>query len=73
MVIIRLARHGRKKAPFYRVVATDSTKKTNGPALEMLGYWNPSTKLLKLEKENMKKWQNKGAQISPAVKKLLEI
>ena len=72
MVIIRLSRFGRKKAPFYRVVALDSTKKTTGKYLEVLGTWNPKKKEIKLEKEKIKAWVAKGATMSATVKKLLE-
>jgi small subunit ribosomal protein S16 len=72
MVTIRLSRYGRKKAPFYRVVAVDSQKKTKGSVLEFLGTWNPAKKEVKIEKEKVKSWVSKGAQISATVKKLLE-
>jgi small subunit ribosomal protein S16 len=72
MVTIRLSRYGRKKAPFYRVVAVDSRKKTKGSVLEFLGTWNPIKKEVKIEKEKVKSWVSKGAQISATVKKLLE-
>jgi small subunit ribosomal protein S16 len=72
MVIIRLSRFGRKLAPFYRVVAVDSSKKTTGKYLEVLGTWNPAKKELKLEKEKIAAWVKKGAQLSATVKKFLE-
>lgn len=72
MVIIRLSRFGRKKAPFYRVVALDSTKKTTGKYLEVLGTWNPKKKEIKLEKDKIQAWVAKGASMSATVKKLLE-
>ncbi len=72
MVKIRLARYGRKNGPFYRVVAIDSTKKDSGKYLEILGFWNPANKELKVKSEELKVWVGKGAQISPTVKKLLE-
>jgi len=72
MVAIRLARFGRKKGAFYRIVAVDSTKKTAGKNLEVLGYWNPATKDLKIEKEKVAAWVKKGAQISATVKKLIK-
>lgn len=72
MVTIRLSRFGRKKAPFYRVVAVDSGKKATGKYLEVLGTWNPIKKELKLEKEKIQTWVKKGAQVSATVKKFLE-
>ncbi len=72
MVAIRLARFGRKKGAFFRIIAVDSTKKTIGENLEVLGYWNPAKKDLKIEKEKLQAWVKKGAQVSPTVKKLIE-
>jgi small subunit ribosomal protein S16 len=72
MVAIRLARFGRKKGAFYRIVAVDSTKKTAGKNLEVLGYWNPATKELKVNSEKLKVWVGKGAQVSETVKKLIK-
>lgn len=72
MVAIRLARFGRKKGAFYRIVVLDSTKKTAGKNLEVLGYWNPTKKELKVDKEKVKAWVAKGAQVSASVKVLLK-
>lgn len=71
MVTIRLARFGRKKGPFYRVVVLDSRKKTNGANIEVLGFWNPAKDEVKIEKSKLEAWVKKGAQVSPAVTKLL--
>lgn len=71
MISIRLSRYGRKKAPFYRIIAVDSRKKTVGTVLEFLGTWNPAKKELKVKTEELKVWMGKGAQVSPSVKKLL--
>ena len=72
MVTIRLSRFGRKKAPFYRVVAVDSSKKTTGRYLEILGTWNPAKKEFKVNSEKLKVWVAKGAQVSQAVKNLIK-
>jgi small subunit ribosomal protein S16 len=72
MVIIRLSRFGRKKAPFYRVVAVDSTKKATGGVLEYLGTWNPIKKINEIDKDKVSAWIKKGAQVSASVKKLLK-
>jgi small subunit ribosomal protein S16 len=72
MVTIRLSRYGRKKAPFYRVVALDSGKKTTGKYLEIVGTWNPAKKELKLEKEKIQILIKKGAGMSATVKRLME-
>ncbi len=70
MVTIRLSRFGRKKAPFYRVVAVDHTKKRDGMVLEVLGFWNPAKKEKEINKESVAAWIAKGAQMSATVKKL---
>jgi len=72
MIAIRLSRLGRKKAPFYRVVAVDSGKKAVGAVLEILGTWNPAKKEFTIKKDEVKAWIAKGAQVSPTVKKLME-
>jgi len=72
MVTIRLSRYGRKKAPFYRIVAVDSTKKATGEVLEFLGFWNPKNKETKFEKEKIQAWIKKGAKLSATVEKLFK-
>jgi small subunit ribosomal protein S16 len=72
MVAIRLARFGRKKGAFYRIVAVDATKKTAGENLGVLGFWNPIKKDLKIDREKLAVWVAKGAQVSATVKKLIE-
>ncbi|HKC04475.1 MAG TPA: 30S ribosomal protein S16 [Patescibacteria group bacterium] len=72
MIAIRLSRYGRKKAPFYRIVAVDAKKKATGMVLEFLGTWNPRKKELEVSKEKVSAWVKKGAQISATVKKLIE-
>lgn len=72
MVTIRLSKIGRKKAPFYRIVAVDSTKKNAGEFLENLGTWNPKHKNLEVRMQNLEDWIKKGAQMSATVKKILE-
>jgi len=71
MVTIRLARFGRKKRAFYRVVAVDSNKKVSGANLEILGYWDPTKDNFKIDQEKLDKWVKTGAQISTAVKGLI--
>jgi small subunit ribosomal protein S16 len=71
MVKIRLSRIGRKKDPFYRIVAISSEKKRGGAALEILGYWQPRKSLLKVDKKGIENWVKKGALISPSVQKLI--
>lgn len=71
MVKIRLARHGKKNDPIYRIVAIDSQNKREGGQLEILGFWNPRENQKKIDKKAYEKWIKQGAQPSQAVKKLL--
>lgn len=72
MVKIRLSRGGVKNKPYYRIVATDSKNKSKGKYLELIGYWQPSKDTKVIDKEKVDKWLKSGAQISPAVMKLME-
>lgn len=76
MVVIRLARAGSKKRPFYYVVAADKRAKRDGRHLEKLGYWNPiasgQEKKLELKLDNLLAWVKTGAQCSPRVKSLVK-
>jgi small subunit ribosomal protein S16 len=72
MVKIKLAMFGRKKAPFYRIVAITDKERREGKPLEVLGFWNPANKELKLDKEKMNAWVKKGAQITAGVAKLIK-
>lgn len=72
MVKIRLKRLGRKKRPFYRVVVTDIRNKRDGAPLAELGYYNPLTKELKLDKATALDWMSKGAIPSDTAKRLID-
>ncbi len=72
MIVIRLARMGRKKAPFYRVVVIDSEKKLTAQALEILGFYNPAKKEVKVDTKKVAEWVKKGAKISPSAEKILK-
>jgi small subunit ribosomal protein S16 len=71
MIKIRLSRLGTRNKAFYRIVAIDERQKAGGVPKEVLGYWNPATKKIELDKAKVKDWVKKGAQVSPAVKKLI--
>jgi small subunit ribosomal protein S16 len=74
MVKIRLARHGTKKRPFYRIVAAHGEKARNGRFLEILGTFDPraAENQVNLKPERIQYWLGKGAQPSPTVKQLLK-
>lgn len=63
-VAIRFSRQGKKKSPFYRIVAADKRKARDGKFIELLGTYHPMTKVLKLDAERYDKWIKVGAQPS---------
>mgnify|MGYP005810238481 CR=1 FL=1 len=75
MVVIRLARTGAKKRPFYHLVAADSRCRNTGRYIERLGYFNPleqdQTKAVRIQAERVQHWLNCGAQPSERVSRLL--
>jgi small subunit ribosomal protein S16 len=72
MIKIRLARGGVKNKPFYRIVAIEESRKRGGRPLDIIGHWNPIKDELKIEKDKLKEWIEKGAQKTAAVEKLLK-
>ena len=75
MVKIRLARYGRKKRPFYRIVVTDSRKRRDSGWIESIGYYNPlvEPKAIEINMDKLNEWLSKGAQMSERVAKLKKI
>ena len=73
-VTIRLMRFGKKKFPYYRIVARDKRQKRDGAYIEKLGTYNPleATKNIHLIKEKYEYWTSKGAQISEGMERLLK-
>lgn len=71
-VKLRLRRMGRKKQPFYRIVATDSRTRRDGKYIEKVGHYNPLPEQfdLVIDKEKAMKWLNQGAELSDTVKNL---
>jgi len=76
MVVIRLARHGAKKRPFYHVVVTDKRNARDGRFIERVGYFNPVARggdiRLSLTLERIEYWKGVGAQMSDRVKSLMK-
>lgn len=74
MVRIRLARMGRKKRPFYRVVAADARAPRDGRFIEVLGTYNPMTEpaSVDLKMDRINHWKGQGAQASDRVAKLIQ-
>ncbi|GAA5120704.1 30S ribosomal protein S16 [Alloalcanivorax gelatiniphagus] len=76
MVVLRLARGGSKKRPFYRIVAANSRDARDGRFIDNLGFFNPIARggeiRLKLDVEAVDAWVAKGAQASDRVKALVK-
>jgi len=76
MVIIRLARGGAKKTPFYNVVVADSRNRRDGRFIERVGFYNPSAKAgaegLRIDLARVTHWQDNGAQLSDTVARLVK-
>ena len=73
-VVIRLRRGGKKKKPFYRIVATDSRFPRDGRFLEIIGQYNPipDAEMINFDREKMLYWLGVGALPSDTVKSLLQ-
>ncbi len=73
-VRIRCQRFGRKKRPFYRIVAAHSESPRDGRFIEILGYYDPlpNPSVIKFKKERLKYWLSVGAKPSNTVAKLIE-
>lgn len=73
-VRIRLMKFGRKKRPFYRVIAADSRAPRDGKFLDILGYYDSLKEPFefKVDEEKVKKWLERGAEPTETVKALLK-
>ena len=74
MVKIRLTQTGKKNALQYRIIAIEDSKRRDGDAIEILGYYNPLVKppQITLKKDRIDYWVSVGAVITDSVKKLIE-
>jgi small subunit ribosomal protein S16 len=72
--MIRLARFGARKQPFYRIVVIEKDRARNGRSIELVGTYNPRTSpaTVDLKRERISYWTGKGAQLSDRVAKLLK-
>ena len=72
-VTLRLARHGRRNRPHYRVVASEKGSKRDGRFIEILGLYNPlvSPPLLTLKEDKIRKWIGVGAKPTQLVSSLI--
>ena len=73
MVMIRLARFGARKQPYYRIVAIEKDRARNGRSIEVVGTYNPRTSpaTVDLKHERIAYWRSVGAQFSTIVEKLV--
>lgn len=76
MVIIRLARGGAHKRPYFHLVATDSRSRRDGKFIERVGYFNPvaaaNQEKLSVSMDRIDYWRSHGAQLSPRVERLVK-
>ena len=74
-VKIRLARHGSKRAPFYRIVVADARAPRDGSFIDRVGTYNPrpNPSEINVDVDKAKEWLDKGAQPTDQVRKLLKI
>jgi small subunit ribosomal protein S16 len=74
MLMIRLARFGAKKKPFYRIVVIEKERARNSRNLEVVGQYNPLTTpaQVTLKHDRLEHWTKHGAQMSERVKRLVE-
>jgi small subunit ribosomal protein S16 len=76
MVVIRLARGGANKRPFFSLVVADSRRSAKGKFIERVGFYDPKApagrESLRVNVERLKHWQGKGAQLSLTVKRLVK-
>jgi small subunit ribosomal protein S16 len=76
MVVIRLARGGAKKRPFFNIVATDSRNRRDGRFIERIGFYNPiaagKDEGFRIAQDRLTYWEGVGAQLSPTVARLVK-
>ncbi len=75
MVVIRLARGGSKKRPFYNIVVADARERRDGRFIERVGFYNPvaagAAEGLRVSLDRVTHWKGVGAQLSPTVARLV--
>ncbi len=76
MVVIRLARGGAKKRPFFNLVVADSKRARDGRFIERIGFYNPKApagqETFRVQTERLTYWQGKGAQLSDTAARLVK-
>ena len=76
MVVIRLARGGAKRRPFYNVVVADSRRTVSGKFIEKLGFWDVKApegrEMFRVASDRIVHWTGLGAKLSPTVARLIK-
>ncbi len=76
MVVIRLARGGAKKRPFFNIVVADQRIRRDGRFIERVGFYNPvaagAEQPLRVAFDRIDFWSKQGAQLSPTVQRLVD-
>jgi small subunit ribosomal protein S16 len=76
MVVIRLARGGAKKRPFFNIVVADSRNRRDGRFIERVGFYNPiatrNEEALRLAVDRIAFWEQRGAKLSDTVAGLMK-
>ena len=76
MVVIRLARGGAKKRPFYNIVVADARERRDGRFIERVGFYNPvaagAEQALRVALDRVGYWRGVGARMSPTVERLVD-
>jgi small subunit ribosomal protein S16 len=76
MVVIRLARGGAKKRPFYTIVVADHRRATTGRFIERIGFFNPcasgNEEKLRVDRERVQYWLERGGKLSDRVSALIK-
>ncbi len=72
-VTLRLARHGQKKRPYYRIVAADKECRRDGRFIQVVGTYNPMTDppAVTLKEDVVRKWLSNGAKATLKVRSLI--
>jgi small subunit ribosomal protein S16 len=77
MVVIRLARGGNRNRPYFYIAVAESSARLKGRFIEKIGFHNPlaagNAEAFRIDFERLSYWVSKGAQMSPAIKKLTKI
>lgn len=76
MVVVRLSRGGARRRAFFNIVVTDKRNRRDGSFIERLGFYNPQAsekekQALRVDLARVAHWKEQGAQLSPAVTRLV--